>query len=241
MSLPPNRILDLTELQRPEFRRIVDQMERYAAREAVSYLHPSKRWEYPWALEQAGLTPGARVLDAGCGASIFPIYLAAAGYRVCACDLGLPGRLDRLHEVDVGYLGADLCHLPLAAESFDTVFCISVLEHLPRSSMPAALAQMHRVLRPGGRLLLTTDYWRDASEELWYTGEGRSFRVDWNVFDEALLRRLVLAASGFRVMGEIDLNVDWERTAASMRDFHGYPYTAVGIVLQRSLATKLFS
>ncbi|MBE0597183.1 MAG: class I SAM-dependent methyltransferase [Desulfuromonadales bacterium] len=233
MPRPANRLLDLTELQRPEFQQVIAEMEASTAREAISYLHPSKRWEYPWALEQARLAPGATVLDAGCGASIFPIYLAARGYRVCACDLGLPGRLDRLHGVEVGYVGADLGRLPLAAQTFDAVFCISVLEHLPRPAMPAALAELRRVLRPGGRLLLTTDFWRDAGEELWYCGEGEPFRVDWNIFDEGQLRQLVLAAPGWRLAGEIDLSVDWERTAAGMRRFHGYPYTSVGVVLER--------
>ncbi len=205
----PSRVLDLAELESPPFRRTAAAMDAMAARETVSYLHPSKRWEYPWALEQAALSPGDQVLDAGCGASIFPVYLAACGCPVSACDLDLPGRLDRLHGVRVNYARGDLAALPFASGRFAAVFCISVLEHLPWERMPLALAELHRVLRPGGRLLLTTDFCRQAGEEMWYQGPGEPFRVDWNVFDEDQLRRIVLAAPGFRLTGPLDLTADW--------------------------------
>lgn len=78
------RLLDLSELERPDFRQILASMDELLHNEDISYLHPSKRWEYPWALNQADLALDSRVLDAGCGASIFPIYLANEGYRVSA-------------------------------------------------------------------------------------------------------------------------------------------------------------
>ncbi len=229
----PNRVLDLAELKRPDYAATVAAMEELTARDAVSYLHPSKRWEYPWALEQAALAPGCEILDAGCGASIFPVFLAGCGYRVSACDIDLPARLDRLHGVQVNYTCGDLTALPFAENRFAAVFCISVIEHLPREKMLAAMAELGRVLRPGGKLLLTTDFCRQAGEEMWYEGAGESFRVDWNVFDEESLGRLLLSADGFRVAGELDLTIDWARAIPAMRRFHGYRHTAVGIVLEK--------
>ncbi len=159
-----NRVLDLAELERPEYAATIAAMERLSARETVSYLHPSKRWEYPWALEQAALPPGSEVLDAGCGASIFPVFLAGQGYRVSACDLDLPHCLDELHGVRVDYRRSDLCALPYADNRFAAIFCISVIEHLPREKMPSRPrraapspasrrppAADHRFLPPGGR------------------------------------------------------------------------------------------
>jgi SAM-dependent methyltransferase len=229
----PNRTLDLRDLERSCYRRILEKMDELIEKESISYLHPSKRWEYPWALECAALQAKSRILDAGCGSSIFPIFMATEGYRVAACDLSLPANLDRLHGVNVDYVQGNLTALPFADGSFDAVFCISVIEHLSEHAMHWGLAELRRVLRRGCKLLLTTDFYEDSSAEVWYEGPGASFRVDWNLFDEAHFRRIVMNASGFRVDGEVDLRVDWETVRPEMRRFHGYPYTSVGITLKK--------
>ncbi len=229
----PNRPLDLADLDRDPYRRVLDEMDRLQSRDPISYLHPSKRWEYPWALERARLAPGSALLDVGCGASIFPVYLAGEGHRVTALDLTPPVGLARLHGVDIGYVAGDMGRLPFASERFGAVFCISVIEHLGFGAMADALAEMHRVLRPGGRLLLTTDFYEDATAELWYEGPGDPFPVDWSFFDEERLRTHILQAPGWRLDGALDLRVDWEQVKPAMRRFHGYPYTSVGVALIR--------
>ncbi|MEW6442258.1 MAG: hypothetical protein AB1640_15075 [bacterium] len=70
--------------------------------------------------------------------------------------------------------------------------------------------EIRRVLRPGGRLLLTTDY-DDAGAEIWYHGAGPRFRVD----------------------GATDLSADWERLRPLMLEFHGYPYASIGLALAK--------
>lgn len=230
----PNRLLNLEEIEEPEFRSVLESLDELEARDAVSYLHPSKRWEYPWAMQRAELEPGARVLDAGCGDSIFPVYLAAHGYRVTAVDLEFTADLGDLHGVNAEYLRGDLTCLPLESRSYDRIFCISVIEHLPEDQIPIAMQELRRVLRPGGRLLLTTDFYEDADAELWYEGPGREpFPVDWGVFDSDRLERLILHAPGFDLEGELDLTADWSRIRPEMLEYHGYPYTSVGVALLR--------
>ena len=231
---PPNRLFSFEDLEDASFQRILQQMDALLEKEEISYLHPSKRWEYPWALERAELASGSRVLDAGCGASIFPIYLASTKHRTTAFDVQVPRGLDRLHGVFVQYIQGDLAALPLADSCFDAIFCISVIEHLGESSVLSALQELKRVLRPGGRLLLTTDYYEDAEAPLWYEGPDRRFRVDWKVFDRARLQRLLDNAIGFEVEGDLDLAIDWHKTREEMRRFHGYPYTSVGIALKKN-------
>jgi len=234
MSTPaPNRPLDLSELGRPPYKDILEKLEALTARESRSYLHPSKRWEYPWALERAALAPGSRVLDAGCGASIFPIYLAKHGHEVTGLDLRVPYGLDAEHGVQVEYVEGNLTELPFPDEYFDAVFCISVIEHLGLDGIPRALDELRRVTRRNGLVLLTTDYYEDAGAQLWYEGPGRSFPVEWSVFDEDQLRRYIVEAPGLQVDGELDLQVDWETVRPAMRRYHGYPYTAVGVALIR--------
>ena len=227
----PNRILDLDELETPAFRQVLDPMDELTGSDPISYLHPSKRWEYPWALERARLPPGASVLDAGCGASIFPVYLAKQGYSVTAVDLSPPSGLDKFHNVKAGYVAGDMGKLPFADAVFDAVFCISVIEHLGFGAMAAALSEMRRVLKSEGRLLLTTDYYEDAAARIQYEGEGGPFPVEWSFFDAERLKEHILDAPGWRLEGELDLRVDWEHTKPLMRRFHGYPYTSVGVTL----------
>jgi SAM-dependent methyltransferase len=103
-------------------------------------------------LRQA-LGPGATVLEAGCGRKT-----RLARFR---------DRIDRLVGVDLDESGgrtnaavdefaiADLCGtLPFADGTFDLVYANFVVEHLERP--PAAFAEWHRVLRPGGSVLVVT-------------------------------------------------------------------------------------
>ena len=52
---------------------------------------------------------------------------------------------------------ADFTRLSYADESFDVVSCISVLEHMPPDAQMAGVREMARVLKPGGRLIITYD------------------------------------------------------------------------------------
>ncbi|MGQ9425474.1 class I SAM-dependent methyltransferase [Gilvimarinus sp. F26214L] len=231
----PNRLLDLEELTSPDFAAVLDELDTLTERESISYLHPGKRWEYPWALSRAQLEPGCRVLDAGCGASIFPVYLAKNGYSVTALDLHPPEGLNEAHQVPVDYCRGELTELPFPDGSFDRVFCISVIEHLGHEGAPAALAELRRVLRPGGRLLITTDYYDDAEAEIFYEKDGERFPVDWGFYDARLLEHYLLDVPGLRLDGALDLSVDWDETRPRMREFHGYPYTSVGLAFVREV------
>ncbi|MFO7963001.1 MAG: class I SAM-dependent methyltransferase [Desulfobacterales bacterium] len=228
------RVLDLDEMQEPFFRKVLQDLEHLVSLESVSYLHPSKQWEYPWAMEQSCLTAGSRVLDAGCGASIFPIYLAHEAFRVSAVDLNPPAGLDERHGVRVNYAVGDMTRLPWKNDVFDAVFCISVIEHLDVMNMPAALQEIRRVLKENGRLLLTTDFFADRNAKLRYEGPGEAFDVDWNFFDPKMLEEVVLNAPGFTVCGSVSIDVDWTSVRRQMRRFHGYPYTSVGVALSKT-------
>lgn len=230
----PNRLLDLEELNRPEFAEPVAAMERLLGREPDAYLQPSKRWEYPWALSRLAAPPGSRVLDVGAGGSIFPLYLRQRGYDVSCVDYWMYPRLGRATGYRPHYVKADARSLPFSDGAFDAVFCISVIEHLPRAAIPSALADMRRVLRPGGTLILTTDFVDDADRTLYYETGGGQEVVDWGVFDAPRLERFLLGAPGLELEGELDLRADWPDVRERMVRFHGYAYTSVGVALRRT-------
>lgn len=88
-------------------------------------------------------------LDAGSGRSPYRRLLAAQGTSVLSIDVeDRTGQLDMI--ADIQDLHA------LHDESFDTVLCSQVLEHVPRPW--EAMDELARVLRPGGRLLLTVPH-----------------------------------------------------------------------------------
>jgi 2-polyprenyl-6-hydroxyphenyl methylase/3-demethylubiquinone-9 3-methyltransferase len=103
---------------------------------------------------------GARVLDVGCGGGLLSEALAAQGAEVTAIDLA-PELLNiaALHRLESG-VRVDYRQCPVEALAatdeppFDAITCMEMLEHVPDpTSVIAACAQL---LKPGGRLLLST-------------------------------------------------------------------------------------
>jgi SAM-dependent methyltransferase len=119
---------------------------------------------------------GLEVLDVGCGDRPYEQLLAGAS-RIVGFDV--PGNAHaNLH----GSIDA----LPVEDASFDVVLCLQVLEHVPDPA--AAVRELRRVVRPGGRVLASTHGvypYHPNPEDLWrWTGSGldRLFREngDWS-------------------------------------------------------------
>lgn len=116
-----------------------------------------------------------RVLDVGSGAGQIAGHVlkyADADATVTCTDLSrqmLRRARNRLRNHRPRFVAADLSQLPFADGSFDCITCGYVLEHLPNPE--PGLAEMARVLQPGGRMLLLTteDSFSGAwTSRLWY-------------------------------------------------------------------------
>ena len=151
------------------------------------------------------LQPGERVLDVGAG----PGFLADE----MAAEVGPEGSVHgvdpseamlaiaRRRETTVRYATGDALSLPYEDETFDAAVSTQVYEYVP--DMPAALTEVRRVLRPGGRLLILDTDW-DAV--VWHSNDrDRMLRVleKWNdhLADPYLPRRLpgLLRDAGFEL------------------------------------------
>jgi ubiquinone/menaquinone biosynthesis methyltransferase len=105
-------------------------------------------------IELSGIGPGDRVLDLACGTGDLSLLAAARGARVIGLDL-VPQMLALARAKTppgrAGYVCGDMVALPFPAESADVVTAGYGLRNVPR--LDAAIAEIWRVLRPGGRFL----------------------------------------------------------------------------------------
>ena len=125
---------------------------RYDLMNAVMTFGQERRWRRIVA-EVLALRPGMRVLDlaAGTGASSLPF--ADAGARVVACDFSI-GMLTvgRRDHPQLTFVAGDALRLPFGDGSFDAATISFGLRNV--ADVHAALAELHRVTRPGGRLVV---------------------------------------------------------------------------------------
>jgi ubiquinone/menaquinone biosynthesis C-methylase UbiE len=156
-------------------------------------LVPGRSWA-AWARALGLLLPPQDVADLGCGEGYLTVEAARWARRVTAVDRS-PDVLARGRELarrrhlrNIVWKRGELEHLPLADASVDIALMSQALHHAARPA--AALAEAHRVLRPGGRLLLLD---LRAHDQGWV----RSALGDqWLGFGDEELRAL-LAAAGF--------------------------------------------
>jgi 2-polyprenyl-3-methyl-5-hydroxy-6-metoxy-1,4-benzoquinol methylase len=127
----------------------------------VGVQHWSRLFEWPWAVEASNLQRRDVVLEAGGGNSEFQFLLARYSRHVVNYDQAQE-MLD-VSEMDARRMGihnvvfrrGQLESIYYPDNHFEKVFCISVIEHAEGAE--ACVDEMMRVLKPGGRLLLTMD------------------------------------------------------------------------------------
>ncbi len=122
------------------------------------------------ALARAGIAPGMKVLDVGCGrgeilrsttalgAWAFGIDYAAAAVRL---SHGIAEQ-EPSGEHPIGVYQASALFLPFEDNLFDRVLMLDIVEHLYPRELDAALREAFRVLKPGGRIIIHT------APNVWY-------------------------------------------------------------------------
>ncbi len=168
--------------------------EAYAASNENSFVNAY--YERPGMLALAGEVAGRRVLDAGCGAGPLLAALRDRGADVTGFDKSAVmvelarQRLGSRADLRVAELGRPL---PFPDDAFDDVTASLVLHYL--EDWGPALAELRRVLKPGGRLIVSVDH--PFAENLWHREAGLEpdyfatydYTVEWTVGGQSALLR----------------------------------------------------
>jgi SAM-dependent methyltransferase len=188
--------------------------EGYAASNETGFVHAY--YERPAMLALAGDVAGRRILDAGCGSGALLAALRDVGAIVAGFDKSAGmlqvarRRLGGDADLQVAELGSPL---PYPADTFDDVTASLVLHYL--EDWGSALAELRRVLKPGGRLIVSVNH--PFRENLWHREVGLEpdyfatyhYVAEWTVGGQSALLRFwtrplhamtdAFTAAGFRV------------------------------------------
>lgn len=225
-----NKLADLADLDRIAYRVVADEILKLESEMDSAGIPTNhnlmwfRQWEYATALINSGVRNGTRVLDAGGCRSVFSIYLSRRGCEVYSIDI-LPDKAMDSHRA------ADTFSLPLHAStqdisalafpdnSFDFVFCVCVIEHIPPFRQPKAMVELARVLRPGGIAFVSFDYGPAA--------------MDWPILDAQDVFDRIVVPSGLVLVGDPTFDTRPHASGGSDPD---YTFGAVFLTKPRRLS-----
>ena len=154
----------------PASRYSAELMQRFAGGQYEAYLARGGRPLRPRiarSLALADLRPGLELVDIGCGRGEAALHCLRRGVRVTALDYSR-GSLDLTRQTASlrgdspsgrGRLwpaASDATSLPLADRSVDRVLVLDLIEHLHDWQLKAMLAEIRRIIRPGGYVVMHT-------------------------------------------------------------------------------------
>src|SRR4051794_13091094 len=181
-----------------------------------------------------GAQQGERVLDVGCGPGFYCLELldevgsdgAVVGLDSSPQMLALAARRCE-GRANVEFQEAEATALPVADASFDAALCVQVLEYVP--DVAAALAELHRALRPGGRVVVWDFDWESVS---WHSADPARMRRVLAAWDEHLVHRSLprTLAPAMRSAGFEDVEMQGHSFASADFDPEAYGAATAGLI-----------
>lgn len=165
----------------------MNDLEQAKARATAAYNAAADHFDHPantfWdrfgqaTIEASNLRPGQAVLDVACGTGASAIPAAqqvGPEGRVLGVDLAenllqlATAKAARLGLANIEFRAGDFLSLGLADDGFDAVVCVFGIFFVP--DMPGAVRELWRMVRPGGRLAITTwgpNFFEPANSAFW--------------------------------------------------------------------------
>jgi SAM-dependent methyltransferase len=209
-----------------------DAVHRLRTTELPGHLVPEKHWDLALLAEMTDdLARDSPVADFGCAGLYAVELLARQRFRhIIGLDLCVPwqhrvrafrrrrqGRGYRLHR-------RDITATRIPAASLGALSCLSVVEH--GVDVPALAAEIARVLAPGGRALVTTDYWPQPPD----TGGNEHFGLPWRIFGREDLEEAVAV---FDQAGLVGTETQLPDVGQPLVHWGGCDYTFAALTLVR--------
>ena len=184
-----------------------DELQAMLSRDEDHWWYRGRRRFLRAELDRLPIAPGARLLDAGCGSGRTLDDLARYG-QVSGVDLSPKAVLAARRRGHDDVHLARVEQLPYPDASFDVVTCLDVVEHTPDDR--ATLAELRRVTRPGGLLLVTVP----AYQALWSWHD--EVNLHFRRYDSPSLRAAAVDA-GWQLVGDTHFNSLLLAPAAAVR------------------------
>lgn len=169
----------------------------------------SRKWEYEFILSRAVVHNEQIVADMGSGSmNPLPVYLdkTYSNLKIYAVDLN-PSPFPSTKQIAT--LQEDLTKTSIPLDSVDRVLCVSVLEHMAKCNWIPAMQEFKRILRPGGKIVMTVDV-EDKQGSMW---NFRRPELEWfikNVDPNAVIPPIppdILTSDTGTLPGERDLHL----------------------------------
>jgi arsenite methyltransferase len=208
--------------------------QKLAEQLEVAYARRDVRRRRALVHEALDAGPGERVLDAGCGPGFYVAELLdrvgpdgfVVGVDSSPQMLAVTAHRTEGH-ANVELREGDVTALPVEDEGFDRALCVQVLEYV--ADIPAALAELHRALRPGGRVLVWDVDWATVS---WHSRDAARMERALRAWDEHLTHPTLprTLAPAMRAAGFKDVEMRGHAFATANVDDESYAGGMLGLV-----------
>lgn len=204
----------------------------------------TRNWEYPWTYLNSNLKGSLKILDIGPGKSDFPMFLKSKGHNVSIIDIpnkkgwGIKEFLKKNTNID--YRIEDVRNMGWEADTFDRVYCISVLEHMKtQKDVIKALYEIKRVLKKYGLAIITYDsYLKEFPNLKGLNIEKETRRLGLRLYKESTVKKRdiknkdLLFASKGKILNK-DIKLDSLFCFKKYLKKYSNIYVPIGIVLQK--------
>jgi SAM-dependent methyltransferase len=186
-----------------------------------------KSWDVLKTIEfiERNVSSAAAILDVGAYASEVLCSLHKLGFNDLT-GIDLNPRLARMpYAGAIKYVEGDFTETSFPADTFAAITAISVLEH--GFSAAKVFRELSRILKPGGYLIASTDYWPEKIDTSGITIYG----VDWTIFSKRELLTLIGEAAnhGLKPVGQLNFEA-----SAKLVNYSRRQYTFAWFALQKS-------